>query len=164
MGLVSLTVMVKILPAVVVWVVTPPEKKALSPLGTQGASKAAWATEWVVGKKWNSTWSPTAAVMFLGVKESPFLPTLTVWTEPEEEPVEEGVELWTEEEESVELESEEPYCAAARERRGRMVATVKSILTEFVLVVVMRVIIWSCLLRVEGNDCFIGDEDRTEEL
>jgi hypothetical protein len=48
--------------------------------GTQGDEKVDCATECVGGKKWNSTWLPTAAVMELGLNERPFWPTLTTWT------------------------------------------------------------------------------------
>ena len=36
-------------------------------------------TEWPLGEKVNSIWSPASAVMVSGVKTSPFLPTATWW-------------------------------------------------------------------------------------
>jgi len=78
-----------------------PEEVVISPLknpvpladGVQGVAKSPWATECNGAKKWNSTVSPTAAVMVFGEYTKLPLPALTVWTEEEELPVAEGAAL-----------------------------------------------------------------------
>lgn len=69
-------------------VVMPPLKKLVLLSGVQGESKDDCATECWGGKKWNSTVSPIAALMSLGLKASwPPSPTVTVWTGPEADAV-----------------------------------------------------------------------------
>jgi len=65
-------------------VVIGPEKK---PEPLQGEAKAAWATECVLGKKWNSRVVFTSAVVTFGEKvRSPLaLPTRIVWVGSEGE-------------------------------------------------------------------------------
>ena len=48
--------------------------------GAHGVENDDCATECSGGKNWNSTWSPTEAVMLLGVNTRPFEPTLTTCT------------------------------------------------------------------------------------
>jgi len=76
MGLVSLTVMVKVLPEGDSAVGTKPEKKPFrTPLvlrGWQGSAKEDCTTLWFFGKNENSTVVPTAAVILLGVYVRPF--------------------------------------------------------------------------------------------
>lgn len=68
-------------------VVMPPLKKEVAFRGSQGLAKDDCATECLAGKKWNSTVSPTFAVMVEGLKTRPSFPTVTEWTGPDDEAV-----------------------------------------------------------------------------
>lgn len=58
---------------------TKPEKKPPVERGWQGLAKEDWVTEWFFGKKSNSIWVPTAAMMLLGLYASfPSAPTVTL--------------------------------------------------------------------------------------
>lgn len=68
-------------------VVMLPLKKEVAFRGSQGLAKDDCATECLGGKKWNSTVSPTFAVMVDGSKTRASFPTVTEWTGPDDEAV-----------------------------------------------------------------------------
>lgn len=85
MGSVLLTVTTKVRLAAPEVVRTKSELKPLS-LGVQGEPKAPWTTEWAIGQNLKVRVSPWAAVVVLGSKVRPFLPTtmsmLAAWVMP----------------------------------------------------------------------------------
>jgi len=74
--------MVKVVPLGELAVGTKPEKNPPAARGWQGSAKEDWVTLWFFGKKSNSIWVPTEAMMLEGLKASfPPSPTVTLRTE-----------------------------------------------------------------------------------